>query len=622
MKLKEIVTMGVGQFVYWLLFFVAFKVFFLLFNHSSYFPLGALECCGIVLHGLRMDLSAAGYLTIFPALCLVIAPFCRKVAFGAIKWYSLLMLPLLVLMGCADAATFSEWQTRLNVSIMTFFRDPVGMLQSLSTGQWLAAVMVYVVLLWCAVRGVLAVISMFGREAEDENQSQSAKRRAMVSVSQLLLAVTLLLPIRGTVGNAPMSPSTVSFSRHLISNYGAYNFFWNFVFTALNQSGNDNPLASMAAHDAKEIFDEHFYASSDVQIPFIRKPRNVVLVILESFSSRMCGCLTSGETDYTSCLSEICRQGIAFDSCYATGHRSDKGIAALLGAYPALVNYSSIMEEPAKLATLNSLPQLFGKQGYTTHFAYGGDIDFYNTKLFLLQAGVERITERSDFPLVVSRMQKWGAPDEYLYGRYLAELDTLPSPFFSACYNISSHPPFDVPGTASQSDGKQRALNAFGYADRCLGQMLDSLRAKPLWDSTLVVICSDHTASLHEFGIAIDDPENYRIPLVLTGGVVDTAFVCHNVCSQTDVLATLCDICHIEAGEAAKFSKSVFDSKRQYAFFFRNELWGYVSPGYTFVNNIETGERRFWYANCTPNDSIDLCCNAYAQHVLDDYLSR
>lgn len=624
MKIRDVLKYGVWQWLYWVLFFMIFKLLFLCFNFAAYSALPWADILGAVLHGLRMDASAAGYLTIFPAVCLIAAPWFPKAVRKIILVYGYVVLPVLVLMGCTDMALFSDWQTRLDIGIVTFLKEPAGVAQSLSAAQWIAAIVVYAVLL------ALAIMA-YKKAVPDMLPANEKAQKIKASVVQLLCAGMLIVPIRGTTGNAPMNPSTVSFSKHIVANYGAYNYFWNFVFTALNRSDNTNPLNYMTEDEAGRIFSERFTASQQTFSPAPLQSDtgvNVVFILLESFSSHLMGALTPDATDYCPCLSRLCREGIAFDRFYASGNRSDKGVSAALAAYPSLVQYTSILGEPSKLATLKSMPALFADAGYATHFVYGGDIDFYNTKLFLLQSGVERITERGDFPLSVQRMQKWGAPDEYLYGRYAVELDTLRQPFFSVCYNISSHPPFDIPSSFQRypgSDSKSVVANSMAYADSCLGVFVDNLRRSELWDRSLVVVTSDHTASLHEFGIGIDEPENYRIPLVLTGGVVDTAYVCHNVCGQTDLLATVAALCGIDyKSEAAvsPFTKDVFEQDNQYAFFFRNELWGYVSPEYSFVVNIETGERRLWYGTAERNDSIEHNAEAYARHVIDDYLQR
>lgn len=611
----------ISLWLFWLAFFVMFKILFILFNHSVYFSLPLSEIVGVLLHGIRMDASAAGYLSIIPVLSMALLPWIDRVLSRVVRIYGIVVLPVLVLMGCVDMATFSDWQIRLNVSILKFFNDPIGVYQSLSAMQWLSAFFVYAILLWFSMNAYFKVCDYVTTPLPGDEKSIKIKQSLLVVLSGTLL----IAPIRGTIGNAPMNPSIVSFSPKLVCNYGAYNFFWNFVYTAINKTDDTNPLCYMTDDEASTIFEASFADKSCevLPVPHISRRGNVVFIILESFSSHLIGALTPDGEDVCPRLSELCKSGICFSRFYASGHRSDQGVSAILCGYPSLINYSSILGDIAKMQTVRSLPRMFSDAGYTTHCIYGGDIDFYNTKVFLLNAGVQRITERGDFPLSVSRMQKWGAPDEYLYARYLQELDSMPQPFFSVCYNISSHPPFDTPSSFARykgADSASRVKNAMAYSDSCLGVFIDSLRAMPMWDSTLVVITSDHTASLHEFGIGLDDAENYRIPLLLTGGVVDTAYVCDMIGSQTDLCRTLCPL-ELYPEDASRFSRQLFDGTG-YAFVFRNELWAFVSDSYSFVVNRENNHTKFWYDSCQRNDSVEYLAKAYAQYVLSDYLKR
>ncbi len=87
----------------------------------------------------------------------------------------------------------------------------------------------------------------------------------------------------------------------------------------------------------------------------------------------------------------------------------------MLASYPSLMKASSVLLFPEKMKKLNYLPGYFKQKGYNLSFYYGGDVNFYNTSMLLTQSGVEDIVSRTDFPVHIATMQKWGVPDEYLY---------------------------------------------------------------------------------------------------------------------------------------------------------------------------------------------------------------
>lgn len=158
----------------------------------------------------------------------------------------------------------------------------------------------------------------------------------------------------------------------------------------------------------------------------MNNPPNVVLIILESFSNKV---ISSFGGKYGVCpnLDSICAESIIFPSFYASGNRSDRGMAAILGAYPSLLT-QSIINYPEKSSKLTKMSDYFNLNGYWSSFYYGGDIDFYNLKSFVLQGEFKDIVGQKDFPKDVRNLSSWGAPDAYLFDRVLNEIDK-PQPF-------------------------------------------------------------------------------------------------------------------------------------------------------------------------------------------------
>jgi phosphoglycerol transferase MdoB-like AlkP superfamily enzyme len=178
---------------------------------------------------------------------------------------------------------------------------------------------------------------------------------------------------------------------------------------------------------------------------------NVVIIILESFSNKVISSF-GGKYNVSPNLDSISAEAVIFPSFYASGNRSDRGMAAILGSYPSLLS-QSVINYPEKSDKLPMMSDYFNRNGYHTSFYYGGDIDFYNLKSFVLQGEYNEVTSQKDFPKELQEMSNWGVPDGYVFEKVLKEIEK-PKPFFTVVYTLSSHTPYDVP--VQMIKGKQQ----------------------------------------------------------------------------------------------------------------------------------------------------------------------
>jgi len=170
------------------------------------------------------------------------------------------------------------------------------------------------------------------------------------------------------------------------------------------------------------------------------------------------------------------------------------------------------------------------------------------------------------------------------------------------------------------NSSSEKYCNSISYSDSCLGIFIDRLKNSQLWENTLVIITSDHT-SLEPGGGTFEDPISYRIPLLWIGGVIDTAFVSTNIAMQTDLSSTLIQQLGWKP-KPAYFSKNIFGSK-QYAFYLRDEGWGFLSPETGFFMNLESKEQHFYYGEqCAMRDSLTDFGKAYTQFLHADFLKN
>jgi phosphoglycerol transferase MdoB-like AlkP superfamily enzyme len=614
--MKKILIFFITYFLFWVCFFVLFRIIFLSGNLSKTVLLGWTDFFGVFIHGSKMDISVAGYFTLVTGLLLTATPLVRPALIGkVIKVYTILILTAVIAMGLMDVALYPHWGFRLNTQILPYLATPGGVVASVTGWQVLLFIILFSVILTIALWAYQKVFLF-------SNLGQTRARWYTMPI-MLIVTMALIIPIRGGLNTSPLNFSSVYFSANLYANHSAYNYFWTFTHAVLHNKVKTNPVSYFDDDECDIALSEIDKLNQEELPVYIKddKPINVILVVLESFSNKVIAPL-GGLEGITPRLNQYCKEGILFSSFYATGNRSDKGISSLFASYPALIKVSSVMGFPDKMDGLDYLPLYFKEKNYSFSCYYGGDVNFYNMRMLLLKSGVDKLVSSADFPHQISNLQNWGVPDQYLYERIWNDLRETQQPFFSAVYTISSHEPFDFPGyekyVGKGFGGKY--LNSIFYADSCLGVFVDHLKSSPLWENTLVVITSDH-ASLEPGSTTIDDPASYRIPMLWIGGVVDTAFVTDNIAMQTDLSSTL--IQQLGWGpKPSSFSKNVFGTKH-YAFFLRDEGWGFLSPETGFFVDLGSGNQRFFYGEgATSKDSLLRFSKSYVQFLHRDFLKR
>ena len=608
--MKRVLIAFFKYFLFWILFFTAFKIFFVLYNFPMVKDLPSAEIWGIFRHGIVMDLSVAGYVSMIPGLIFAFG-FLLTSKFSAklVKWYTLLLLILMTVLGLSDIGLYQPWGSRLNAQFLMYLETPGGIYASMTWWQ-----LVLFPVLWIAI--VWGSFWVFKRIMNFKKLKTERMKWFGIPVV-LFLTAALIIPIRGGLDRSPLNHSSVYFSEHLEANQCAYNYFWNLLHSVLKNRKSKLEVNYMSDEEATAIVkaaDKNGLEAPQIIHPVEGKPTNIILVFLESFSDKIIEPL-GGMPDITPRLNEFCNEGIAFSQFFSTGNRSDKGMSAFIGGYPSDMRKTTALAFPEKLAKLDYLPRYFSNANYNMSFYYGGDVNFYNTRAVMLQSGIEKIVSKENFPLELGLKQKWGVPDEYLYARMFSDLKQEKQPFFSMVYNISSHEPFELDGyhKIEGNSVEKKYLNMASYSDSCLGVFIDSLRQTDLWENTLVAITADHT-SLQPGPSTIVEPATYRIPLILIGGVIKENRICERYGNHNDFGPMLLKQLGMKHKPDVLSKDFLVDGN--YAFYFRPEGWGFVSPDMGWFYNVDTKMQDFFYNNAPEKtDSVMQFAKAYVQYL-------
>lgn len=291
---------------------------------------------------------------------------------------------------------------------------------------------------------------------------------------------------------------------------------------------------------------------------------NVVLIIVESLNTEYMGALNDGE-GYTSFLDELSRKSILFANNFANGRRSIEAVPSLLCGLPSLMDQALIVS-PYQGIELQCLGQYAKAGGYSTHFfhgAYNGSMHF---DAFSRRAGFDNYYGYNEFGDPSKSDGIWGIFDEPFLDFSLTTVNTLPQPFISVIFTLSSHHPYRIPPEyrARLPKGELEIHPSIAYVDQALRKFFAAAESQPWFNKTIFMITGDHT---HKS--AKKDYQNllgyYRVPLMIyiPGGQPARPA---RVTQHIDVLPTLIDLLGLPAEKQLMFGQSVFADNPGVAF--------------------------------------------------------
>ena len=266
---------------------------------------------------------------------------------------------------------------------------------------------------------------------------------------------------------------------------------------------------------------------------------NIVLITVESLSADF---LTryGNDENITPYLDRLMKRGLVFDSLYAAGNRTVRGLEALSLCIPPSAGESIIKRRKNRMGNL-SVGSVLGNLGYRCQFLYGGDSYFDNMGDFFSHNGYEVIDRSAIKPADVTFANIWGVCDEDMFNKSLEVFDAdakRGKPFFGQIMTTSNHRPYTYPEGRIKVDGNPHTRDAaVKYTDYAIGKFIEQAAKKPWFDNTVFVIIADHCAS--SAGKTTLPVDRYHIPCLIYSPKHIAPQAVKTVCSQIDVMPTL-----------------------------------------------------------------------------------
>ena len=589
------------------------------------------ELPAVIWHGLPLDLSMAGYLSVIPGfLSIAVVWLKRDLVKPIMNIYFIIASLFITCSFLLNASLYPYWKYPLDSTpLFYFFTSPADAIASVSIWQVILSIVILIVL----TIGVWFTLRMRGEKRQQYSRygygyeglgrgkrnrfDDFDRHRGRTSLVLLLLTGLLFLPIRGGITVSTMNTGQAYYSQNAYLNHSAVNPLFSLLESITHQEDFASQYRFMKDKEADKIFATMTSTSDENTYPLLNEATfkkgtpDILIVIMESFASDIMPSMGSYK-DVAVCLDSIAQQSILFTRFYANSFRTDRGMVSILSGYPAQPT-TSIMRYPRKTSLLPSIARNLAKyKNYKTTYYYGGDADFCNMRSYLVSQGYQHIISDANFP-IEDKLSKWGVPDHIVAARMMEDIKAQQNekrPMLRILQTSSSHEPFEVPYHRL----KDKRLNAFAYTDSVMGAIVREYRKLPRWKNTLIVFVPDHVGGYKE-NLNDHDRSRYQIPLILAGGAISRPMKVGIIGSQHDIAATLLGQLGVEHREFT-FSKNMMsDATPKFAFFAVNDAFGIVSEENSLI--YDNRAKRIVYDKGEKGFNLKRG-QAYLQKLYDD----
>ncbi len=509
------------------------------------------ELPALLVMGLRFDVLLMSYLLIPAWLVAGLAPAGWEGGVkAALRAYLLLLLGVMTFLECATWPALREFGSRPEALFLEYLNHGGQVAALVLSGFWLEC--------------LVAVVAIGGMLWLARGRLQWATGRAWprwgVRLIMLPLGIALLLAgARSSFGHRPANLSTAAFSQNHFHNEFALNSTYTLLYALYRRSHETDTardyghlstdrILALTRQETTVPANSYLPLSGGSQATLHRQeplvaragpPPNVVVVLLESLGAEYTDHVAGG--GLTPNIERLAAEGIAFENLFSTGTRTARGIEAVVaGFFPTPAR--PVLKLGKAQRNFFTAADMFRREGYTTHFIYGGEANFDEMKSFFVGNGVQKVWDQRVLQKPGQAVGVWGIHDEDLF----LEADAIfrqqgDRPFFAVMLSTSNHSPYDYPeGRIEPHPAFPDASpeNAIKFTDHALGKFFERARTSPYYQNTIFVVVADHGTRVS--GDQLIPLYKFHVPAMIIGppDLVPRRTV-SAVASQVDLMPTV-----------------------------------------------------------------------------------
>jgi len=424
---------------------------FYIINQDLFDAVDFTQFLSYAIAGIKFDFASFVYVNIL-FLVLNLTPFRFRINSKYQKWVNIWFVfsnALILHFEAIDYAYFPFTLQRSTSLILTFAQSEgniLTLLMGFSVEYWYAPmVYIFLVSIFCFINSKIKVTADF----------KFNNNIKYFGVNILVLALSILLSIAALRGGfrANTRPMDNSYALKYVDNPLDVALVLNSPFSVLRTIGKKE-VERYSFYDDKTL-NKILPVENQPIDSLTFSPKNVVIIMLESFGKEYTGYFNKDKEDYlgfTPFLDSLMGKSKNFINAYANGKKSIDALPSIIAGIPSVgVHY---IKSHHSTNRVNALPQIFNEKGYTTAFFHGAPTGSMGFDAFCKHAGFDKYygldeyEEEEEF-----KGNLWGVFDEEYFQYFGRKLNGMKEPFFTTVFSLSSHGPFVMP---EQHKGKFR----------------------------------------------------------------------------------------------------------------------------------------------------------------------
>jgi phosphoglycerol transferase MdoB-like AlkP superfamily enzyme len=492
---------------------------FLTWNWSSWFQTMTLsQWAPSFWNGLRFDLSSITWLSSLILLSALLPwPFISlQLKEQTLKTTFLLIHVPFILINAIDIEFIHFAGRRMTPDSFYLLRESDGKFQALWSTYWhliLGNLILLAAFIWCIRRLNLKL----SPQSAPVTLFKKWPLRILFSAGFLVL---LILFARGGIQPKPLE---MAHAASISSDLRLIHLTLNSSFTTIHSLQKKRIARLNYFEDIEDLSPllNNNTPGESIQ-PWSRKPKNVVLFVLESFGLEYTGLdvasgvsANSQKQSFTPFLDSLYTRSLYFSQGFANGRRSIESLPSLLAGIP------SLLDEPFLTSTFqtNQIPRLGAEltnRGVWTGFFHGGANGTMFFQEFTSRLGFAHYFGKNEYPRSGDDDGSWGIWDGPFLTFFCDQISNVNSSFFATFFSLSSHHPFKVPETYRNQlpSGPLPILQSISYTDLMLREFFQKAAKTSWYADTLFIFTADHTSKsyLPEYQTPLG---NFRVPILL-----------------------------------------------------------------------------------------------------------